>query len=94
MADPLAPVTPAQQNQKLWVLGLGIVGGLFIGSWGVSHLFGEGLDERERKQLLTAGGVGVFMGAMMLLDVDEKWWNVEKTAAWAEGWVSQQAGAK
>lgn len=69
-----------------FAIGLGVVGGVTIASWGVKHMFGEGLTAQERKNILYAMGVGVAaIAGSVLFKLDRAWWwSIEGAAARAE----------
>lgn len=67
-------------NRHALAYGLSIVGGLFVGSWAVKHLFGEGVTAEERKQMLAAGCIGLVMAGAAYLDIDKKYWDAEAGA--------------
>jgi hypothetical protein len=73
--DPLG-----RDNRNMLAYGLSIVGGLFVGSWAVKHLFGEGVTTEERKQMLAAGSIGLVMAGAAYFDIDKKYWEAEAGA--------------
>lgn len=88
-----------EQQQKLVLLGLGVIGGAAIGWMAVKHMFVEGMENKERRQLIGfAAAMGLTYGAAKIFDIDEKWWNAEKAAeaaeqAYEEWQASQKASA-
>lgn len=82
----LPPARPGV-NMPL-AIGLGVIGGLFVASWGLSHakdMLMEGISDRERKNILKGvGAVLVAAGGAWLFDLDKKWW-------WTVGGVFQKA---
>lgn len=73
-----------------FVLGLGVIGGLAIGSWAVEHLFVEGTSDKERRGILIFSAVTIAgYAAANLLDVDRRWYSVD---AWIEE-ADRAAGA-
>lgn len=74
-----------------FAIGLGVVGGVTIMSWGVKHMFGDGLTPKERKNILIAMGVGVaaIAGSVLFKLDKEWWWSVEGAAARAEKEISK-----
>lgn len=84
MTTPAAAPAPTPKNE-LAVLGLSVIGGLFIGSWAYSHMFVEGMEEAERKKmLLYVGAAGIVGAAAWIFDLDRKYWDVEAAASWAD----------
>ena len=82
---PSALPTLDEQQQKLVLLGMGVLGGAAIGWAAVQHMFVRGMEDKERRQLIGfAASVGLTYAAAKLFDIDEKWWNVEKAAEAAE----------
>jgi hypothetical protein len=77
----------------LGALGLGLVGGLFLGKEAVAHLFVEGLTAAERKGMLIFGGsiVGLW-AAKELLDLDPHWYSAEPWMEDAGTAIDQQTG--
>lgn len=71
-------------KQLLFLVFGGTVGGIFLGSEAVKHLFVEGLTKQERKGLLAFSAVGIGAYAIgNLLELDEEWkkWLMLDTAA-------------
>jgi len=94
--SPSALPTLDEQQQKLVLLGMGVLGGAALGWAAVQHMFVEGMEDKERRQLIGfAAGVGLTYAAAKLFDIDEKWWNAEKAAEAAEQaymeWQAAQA---
>lgn len=60
-------------NQGLYLtVGLGVIGGLFIGKYAYEHLFVEGLTAEERKgMLLFAAGTAAIWGIGKLMEIPE-----------------------
>jgi hypothetical protein len=82
-----------EQQKKLVLLAMGVLGGVAIGHAAVTHLFVVGMEDKERKKVLVAAaGSLVIYSLAKLFDIDERWWNIEKTAEWAEQQL--EAGAK
>lgn len=81
--DPLG-----QDTRHILAYGLSIVGGLFVGSWAVKHLFGEGLTSEERKQMLAAGAIGLVTAGAMALDIDKKYWDAEAGAEYLQNAIT------
>jgi len=73
--DPLG-----KDNRYMLAYGLSVVGGLFVGSWAVKHLFSEGVTPEERHQMLAAGAIGLVMAGAAYLDIDKKYWDAEAGA--------------
>jgi hypothetical protein len=84
--DPLG-----QDNRNMLAYGLSIVGGLFIGSWAVKHLFSEGITPEEKKSMLAAGAIGLVMAGGLALDIDKKYWDAEAGAEYLQNAIT---GAK
>jgi hypothetical protein len=84
--DPLG-----QDARHMVAYGLAVVGGLFVGSWAVKHLFGEGITPEERKQMLAAGAIGLVTAGAMALDIDKRYWDVEAGAEYLQSTIT---GAK
>jgi hypothetical protein len=89
-----APAKPPQwmldEHQRLaLVAGMGILGGLAIGSWAFEHMFVEGLEDKERKSLIGFGALAVgAYGLVTLLDLDKRWLDVEGTAEKAQEFIN------
>ena len=67
---------------------MGLIGGLTIARWAVGHMFVEGLEDKERKTLVGVGAVAVAAyGVVKFLQLDERWLDVQGTAAKAQEWV-------
>ncbi len=65
-----------------FAIGLGVIGGLAIGSWAVGHLAVEGTTKEERKNLLLLSAVVLIgYGVPKLLEVDRRWVTID---AWLE----------
>lgn len=90
-ADPLG-----RDHRNIFAYGLAVVGGLFIGSWAVKHLWGEGLTQEERKQMLAAGAIGLVTAGAMAFDIDKRYWDAEAGAQYLQDQVQNlfTAGAK
>lgn len=73
-SGPAAVAVPSGLGLPL-VVGMGVIGGVFFGYQALSHMFGEGLTDKERKNILmyTASILAVW-GASQLIDVDKAWW--------------------
>ena len=70
MASPI-PVLD-QQDRMLVVVGLGTIGGLFIGYQAVQHLFVEGVTSEERKGVLMYSAAALAAwGLTKLVDLGE-----------------------
>ncbi len=85
-SDPLG-----HDNRNILAYGLAVVGGLFVGSWAVKHLWGEGLEPQERKQMLAAGAIGLVTAGAMALDIDKRYWDAEAGAQYLQDMIT---GAK
>jgi len=100
VAPPPTSAMPTldEQQQKLVLVGMGVVGGAAIGWAAYQHMFVQGMEEKERRTLLQLTAVTVLTyAAAKLFDIDEKWWNAEKAAeaaekAYEEWQASQKAG--
>jgi hypothetical protein len=98
MTTSLAPVEIfTLEQKKLGLLAAGVVGGAVIAHAAFTHLFVEGMKTKERHDILVlAAGGAVIYAVATLFHIDERYWNIEKTAEWAEQAyeASQKAGAK
>jgi hypothetical protein len=65
------PVLPEDQRTLLAV-GMGTIGGLFIGYQMVSHLFMHGVTSEEKRNILMyAAGVAAVWGVVKLFDLGQ-----------------------
>lgn len=80
MSDRFGPpvVTPlSEQDRMMFIVGMGVVGGLAIGKMAYDHMFKVGLSPEERKTMLFMGGGALAVYALAtLFDVDRKYWEV------------------
>jgi hypothetical protein len=63
-------------------IALGVIGGLFVGSWAYKSTFVEGLEDHERKNIMKAVIIGIAVwGGAQIVDIDKTWWlNIEAAA--------------
>ena len=70
----LSELPPISTRSMQIAVALGVIGGLAIGSWGVRHMFVEGMTDEERRNILMySGGVGLAIGLVYFADLDKKW---------------------
>lgn len=64
------------------MVGMGVIGGAFLGWHGVKHMFSEGLTDKERKNILLYGAsVLAVWGVSQLLSLEKAWWLTPEGAA-------------
>jgi hypothetical protein len=86
-APPAPPSAPTAKSKaiavppvdaQLFAIGAGVIAGVLIGKEAVKHLFVEGLEPKERRGMLIASAIGLYiLGAKYVLDLDAKWYDVE-----------------
>lgn len=65
-----------------FLVGAGVIAGLFFGKAAYDHMFVEGLTDEERKGIfLAAATVILGYGATKLVNLDEYWWLTTESAA-------------
>lgn len=67
------------QEKMVFMISLGVIGGIGVGWGAVQHMFIRGMEDKERKTLMYFGaGLAGIYGIAKLFDIDEKYWNVDK----------------
>lgn len=57
------------------VVGMGVIGGVFLGAQGAKHMFVEGLTADERKNILMYGASALAIwGIAQLFKLEDAWW--------------------
>lgn len=68
---------PQQNTGMLVMLGISLIGGLFVGKMVADQAFREGLTEKERRNILVfSGGLVGWYAIGKLLDLDERWYDM------------------
>jgi hypothetical protein len=71
-APPLAPTPAWLPDPQLFAIGLGVVGGLFVGQIIYKQVFVEGLTSEERKNLLLFAAASATMwGIQQIVDLEK-----------------------
>lgn len=77
------------------LIGMGVLGGAFFGYQAYSHMFKEGLAEKERSNILKAAGAMLALfGVSLLIDVDKAWWLTPQGLAAKAEEEAVKAGAR
>lgn len=83
-------------QQRLWfAIGLGVLGGATVASWGAKHLFSEGTTEKERKGMLAAAAIGLSaLAIQQLLAAEDRWKAGDLESVIKKGTEYVQGGVK
>jgi len=70
----------ADRNSQL-ALAAGVLGGMPIGAWAFKHMFVEGMENEQRRNMVVLGaGTGALLLLAHLFAIDFEWFTVEGAA--------------